>query len=81
MQIGAIATFTGLVRDLNLDHSVTSLTLEHYPGMTERSLQEIVDEAIERWSLVDALVIHRVGELKPGDQIECFERVEVARTL
>ncbi|KHF26250.1 molybdopterin synthase catalytic subunit MoaE [Solemya velum gill symbiont] len=68
-EIGAVATFTGLVRDLNLSDKVSSMTLEHYPGMTEKSLQEILEQAIERWQLIDAMVIHRVGKLLPGDQI------------
>ncbi|OOZ43071.1 molybdopterin synthase catalytic subunit MoaE [Solemya elarraichensis gill symbiont] len=68
-EIGAVATFTGLVRDLNLRDKVSSMTLEHYPGMTEKSLQEILEQAIERWQLIDAMVIHRVGKLMPGDQI------------
>ena len=67
--IGAICTFTGLVRDLNLDDHVTTLTLEHYPGMTEKTLKEIIDQAIERWNLIDAMVIHRIGTLKPADQV------------
>lgn len=67
--IGAVVTFTGMVRDLNLDDQITSLTLEHYPGMTEKTLEEIVGEASKRWSLIDATVIHRVGRLEPGDQI------------
>jgi molybdopterin synthase catalytic subunit len=67
--IGAIASFIGLVRDVNEGHAITGMTLEHYPGMTEKALARIVDEAKGRWDIVDALVIHRVGELKPLDQI------------
>lgn len=68
-KIGAIASFIGVVRDVNDGESVSELTLEHYPGMTEKALQKIVDEARSRWDLYDILVIHRVGRLKPTDQI------------
>jgi len=67
--IGAIASFIGLVRDVSDGEAVAGMTLEHYPGMTEKALAGIVDEAKHRWDIVDALVIHRVGELKPLDQI------------
>ncbi|TAK70913.1 MAG: molybdopterin synthase catalytic subunit MoaE [Betaproteobacteria bacterium] len=67
--IGAVASFIGLVRDVNEGDAVAGMTLEHYPGMTEKALAGIVDEAKRRWDIVDALVIHRVGELKPLDQI------------
>ena len=67
--IGAVAAFVGTVRDVNADASVTSMTLEHYPGMTEKALDAIVTEAKTRWSVAQALVIHRVGPLKPADQI------------
>jgi len=68
-QIGAVACFIGLVRDLNEDSRVSAMTLEHYPGMTEKSLENIVALAKQRWSIDDALVIHRVGTLQPSDQI------------
>ena len=68
-RVGAVATFTGLVRDLNDAAQVSTLTLEHYPGMTEKALAQIVGDAKQRWDIYDALVIHRVGPLKPGDQI------------
>ena len=68
-RIGAVAAFIGLVRDLNDASAVSTLTLEHYPGMTEKALIGIVDEAKSRWNIYDALVIHRVGTLKPADQI------------
>lgn len=68
-RVGAVASFVGLVRDLNEGGSVTRLTLEHYPAMTEKSLREIVDEAIGRWNLLDVTVIHRVGSLQPLDRI------------
>ncbi|MGI9278007.1 MAG: molybdopterin synthase catalytic subunit MoaE [Endozoicomonas sp.] len=67
--IGAVVAFTGLVRDQNLGDGVTGLYLEHYPGMTEKSLQAIVNEARGRWSLERVRVIHRVGQLQPGDRI------------
>ncbi len=67
--IGAIASFIGLVRDMNDGDAVLGMTLEHYPGMTEKALAGIVAEAKRRWDIADALVIHRVGELKPLDQI------------
>jgi molybdopterin synthase catalytic subunit len=67
--IGAIASFIGLVRDVNAGDAVAGMTLEHYPGMTEKALAGIVAEAKHRWDIIDALVIHRVGELKPLDQI------------
>jgi molybdopterin synthase catalytic subunit len=68
-KIGAVASFIGTVRDLNEGDPVSGMTLEHYPGMTEKALQEIVAQAKARWDIIDALVIHRVGELNPGDQI------------
>ena len=67
--VGAVAAFIGTVRDVNDDARVASMTLEHYPGMTEKALAEIVDAAKSRWDIVDALVIHRVGALAPSDQI------------
>lgn len=68
-RVGALASFVGLVRDLNDGASVTEMTLEHYPGMTEKALEEIVAEAKVRWDIYGALVVHRVGPLKPCDQI------------
>lgn len=68
-KIGAIATFTGVVRDLNEGDNVSQMTLEHYPGMTEKSITAIIHEAQGRWQVMDALVIHRIGLLKPLDQI------------
>jgi molybdopterin synthase catalytic subunit len=68
-RIGAVAAFIGLVRDINDGSQVNRMTLEHYPGMTERSLERIVLEAKTRFSVDHALVIHRVGELLPTDQI------------
>ena len=66
---GAVATFTGLVRDLADGQPITAMTLEHYPGMTEAELARIRDEAMERWPITKAVIIHRVGRLLPGDQI------------
>jgi len=66
---GAIVSFVGQVRDLNDGDNVAAMTLEHYPGMTEKSLAGIVEQALARWSIADALIVHRVGELKPLDQI------------
>jgi molybdopterin synthase catalytic subunit len=68
-QVGAIVSFVGLVRDINDGADVSTLTLEHYPEMTEKALQSIVDEAKQRWDVMDAVVIHRVGTLMPTDQI------------
>ncbi|UIP27107.1 molybdopterin synthase catalytic subunit MoaE [Photobacterium sp. TLY01] len=68
-QAGAVVTFVGKVRDMNLGESVSSLTLEHYPGMTEKSLLSIVEQAKSRWPVLAATVIHRIGELTAGDQI------------
>lgn len=68
-RIGALVSFLGLVRDLNDGAEISEMTLEHYPGMTEKALEEIVAEAKTRWAIYDALVIHRVGPLKPCDQI------------
>jgi molybdopterin synthase catalytic subunit len=67
--VGAIASFVGTVRDMNDGVGVAELVLEHYPGMTERSLQEMIDQAKARWSVIDALILHRVGALRPTDQI------------
>ena len=67
--IGAVAAFVGQVRDLNEGDQVSELVLEHYPGMTEKSLQSIIEQAKKRWDVIDALIVHRVGKLKPLDQI------------
>ena len=68
-KIGAIASFVGTVRDVNEGTGVATLTLEHYPGMTEQSLEDICEQARARWDVYDVLVIHRYGELRPTDQI------------
>lgn len=68
-RIGAVASFIGIVRDLNEGAAVGSITLEHYPGMTEKSLAAIAEQAKARWSLDDVLIVHRIGTLAPADQI------------
>ncbi len=67
--IGAVVSFTGLVRDFNDGSSVSKLTLEHYPGMTEKQLEKIEAEANSRWDLQDSLIIHRYGEMDLGEPI------------
>ena len=67
-EMGAIVTFTGIVRDLP-DDPLQAMEIEHYPGMTEAALTEIAQIAIDRWTLGDALVIHRYGRLVPGEMI------------
>lgn len=67
--VGAVVSFVGTVRDINQGTGVSSLTLEHYPGMTDKSLEDIVAQATLRWQLDQVLVIHRVGPLQPLDQI------------
>ena len=68
-RVGAVVTFLGTVRDMNDGSQVKGMTLEHYPGMTEKALQEILDQAKSRWDIFQTLVIHRVGPLLPEDQI------------
>ena len=68
-QAGAICTFTGLVREFGDKPDIQGLFLEHYPGMTEHNLQQIVDEANGRWPLLDVVVVHRVGKLSLNEQI------------
>ena len=83
-EVGGIATFTGLVSDLNREQKIESLYLEHYPGMTEKQLEQIIDQAESRWKLLGTRIIHRIGLLHPQDQIvfvgvssrhrkDCFE--------
>lgn len=67
--IGAIASFVGIARDIHEGSGVAAMTLEHYPGMTEKALAKLVDDAHMRWTLQDVTVIHRVGRLLPGDPI------------
>ncbi len=66
---GGTAIFVGTMRDLNQGDEVKAMTLEHYPGMTEKHLETVSREAAERWQILDSLVIHRVGELRPNDPI------------
>lgn len=66
--VGAVVSFTGVVRQ-NSDGTLTEMRIEHYPGMTEKALTEIAQEAVKRWSLDDVLVIHRYGDLGLGEQI------------
>jgi molybdopterin synthase catalytic subunit len=68
-KIGAVASFVGVVRDVNDGDAIAGMTLEHYPGMTEHSIEEIITQARGRWQIMDALVVHRVGTLRPTDQI------------
>src|SRR5688572_17961900 len=68
-KVGAVASFIGVVRDMNEGEAVKEMTLEHYPGMTEKAIEEIIGQARGRWNIYDALVVHRVGQLKPMDQI------------
>ena len=68
-RVGAVVSFLGTVRDMNDGSQVKGMTLEHYPGMTEKALQEILDQAKARWDIYQTLVIHRVGPLLPEDQI------------
>ena len=68
-RVGAVVSFLGAVRDMNEGSQVKGMTLEHYPGMTEKALQEILDQAKARWDIYQTLVIHRVGPLLPEDQI------------
>lgn len=67
--VGAIVNFIGVVRDHASSPELTAMTLEHYPGMTEQEIEKIVDIAMERWALADVTVIHRVGRLKPQENI------------
>ena len=67
--VGAVASFAGVVRDANENEAVSEMTLEHYPGMTEKALDRLEAEARERWPLKDVLIIHRYGLLRPGDPI------------
>lgn len=68
-EAGAVVFFVGRVRDTNSTQAISGLFLEHYPGMTEKILQELVDEAKARWSLMSVRIIHRIGSLAVGDQI------------
>lgn len=68
-RVGAVASFLGTVRDMNDGSHVKEMVLEHYPGMTEKALEEIIAQAKARWDIFNALVIHRIGPLLPEDQI------------
>jgi molybdopterin synthase catalytic subunit len=68
-KVGAVASFIGVARDVNEGEAVKEMTLEHYPGMTEKAIEEIIGQTRGRWDIYDALVVHRVGKLKPMDQI------------
>lgn len=68
-RVGAVVSFVGTVRDLNDGAAVSEMELEHYPAMTERALEQIVEQAKARWPIFDALVIHRVGPMQPREQI------------
>ena len=66
---GATASFVGTMRDHNEGDSVIAMTLEHYPGMTEKQLEEVISDAKSQWDIIDALIVHRVGEILPGNPI------------
>ena len=68
-QAGAVVSFVGLVRDFNEGERIEEMTLEHYPGMTEKALAALEQEARERWDLTGVVIIHRVGPLRPNDRI------------
>jgi molybdopterin synthase catalytic subunit len=78
-KIGAVASFIGVCRDANDGDSVSKMTLEHYPGMTEKALEGIVAEAKRRWKIMDVLVVHRVGEMKPLEQIVLVVAIAAGR--
>ena len=69
LKVGAVSTFVGTVRELNEGDDIVGLKLEHYPGMTEKEIARIIHEAEERWDVIAATVIHRIGDLSPGDEI------------
>ena len=68
-EVGAVASFVGVCRTANDGAAVAGMTLEHYPGMTEKAIEKIIADAKARWGVMEALVVHRGGELKPTDQI------------
>ena len=68
-KFGATAVFVGTMRDFNQNDNVSSMYLEHYPGMTEKSLQAIEAQSREQWPLLEVLIVHRIGEIKPNDSI------------
>ncbi len=69
LDVGAVASFVGYARDINDGRGVTAMTLEHYPGMTEKALAALAAEAAARWTLIDTTLIHRIGRLLPGEPI------------
>jgi len=68
-KVGATASFVGTMRSFNEGDDVCAMTLEHYPGMTERELEAVIKDAADQWPLIDALIVHRVGDIKPGEAI------------
>ncbi len=68
-KFGATNVFIGSMRDFNEGDDVKAMTLEHYPGMTEKQLEKIVEQAIQQWDVIDALVVHRVGDIVPAEPI------------
>jgi molybdopterin synthase catalytic subunit len=68
-EYGATSVFSGTMRDFNEGNSVSAMTLEHYPGMTENHLQAIIDEAHSRWEIIECLLVHRVGDIQPAETI------------
>jgi molybdopterin synthase catalytic subunit len=68
-KVGASAVFVGSMRDFNEDESISAMRLEHYPAMTQKYLQDLVNQTMQQWSLLDVLLLHRVGEVTPGDTI------------
>jgi molybdopterin synthase catalytic subunit len=68
-KVGATSVFVGTMRDFNAGDTVKGMTLEHYPGMTEKQLEKIVSEAQQQWSVLDTLVVHRVGDILPNEPI------------
>lgn len=79
-KIGGLAVFVGLVRDMAGGESIGAMTLEHYPGMTEKMLARLEQEALDRWPLDASLIIHRYGRLEPGDQIVLVATASAHRT-
>jgi len=66
---GGVVTFVGTMRDYNDGHDVSAMRLEHYPGMTERHIEQVCEEALQRWDVMDVLVVHRTGEIQPSEPI------------
>ena len=68
-KVGANSVFIGTMRDFNEGSNIKGMTLEHYPGMTEKQLTHIIEEAMQKWKIIDVLVVHRVGDIFPDDPI------------